>query len=68
MRINQFKLNPIEKNGQYVLTTAQLAQAYGVDIKVISKNFTRNKKRFKEGVHYYHLTEDEFGKFFRKRD
>lgn len=41
--MNQLKV--IEKNDQRVLTSAQLAVAYGTDTKSISKNFTRNKKK-----------------------
>ena len=53
----------IEQSGQRVLTTAQLAEAYGTDSKVISKNFTRNKKHYQEGKHFYCLTGEELEKF-----
>ncbi|MDE6101849.1 MAG: ORF6N domain-containing protein, partial [Ruminococcus sp.] len=46
-----------------VLTTAQLAEAYGTDSKVISHNFNRNKSRYIEGVHFYRLTGDDLEKF-----
>lgn len=46
----------IEQSGQRVLTTAQIAEAYGTDSKVISNNFNRNKDRFIENVHFYCLT------------
>jgi len=39
------QITPIERNNQRVLTTAQIAEAYETDVKVISKNFTRNKAR-----------------------
>ena len=61
--MKEFKLTPVEHNGQRVLTTAQLAEAYGTDVKVISKNFNRNKDRFIEGVHFYRLTGNELEKF-----
>ena len=35
-----------------VLTTQQIAEAYGTDNRVISNNFNRNKERYKEGKHY----------------
>lgn len=35
-----------------VLTTAQLAEAYGTDSKKISYNFSHNKERYIEGKHY----------------
>ena len=34
---------PIEKNNQRVLTSYQLAEAYGTDNKAISYNFNGNK-------------------------
>lgn len=35
-----------------VLTTQQIAEAYGTDTRVISNNFNRNKDRYVEGKHY----------------
>lgn len=35
-----------------VLTTQQLAEAYGTDGKTISYNFNRNKARYTTGKHY----------------
>ena len=32
-----------------VLTTQQIAEAYGTDSKVISNNFNRNRERYVEG-------------------
>ena len=49
-------LQPIENNNQRVLTTAQIAEQYETDSKVISNNFNRNKTRYIEGKHYYCLT------------
>lgn len=56
--MNELKLTPIENNGKRVLTTAQLAESYGTDNKVISYNFNHNKERYTEGKHYYCLTGD----------
>jgi hypothetical protein len=53
----------IEKNDQRVLTTAQLAESYGTDYKSISKNYTRNAKRYQEGKHYFLLKGEERHEF-----
>lgn len=42
-----------------VVTTKQLAQAYGVQTKILTKNFNNNKKRYIEGKHYFILEGDE---------
>lgn len=46
-----------------VLTTQQIAEAYGTDGKIISNNFNRNKDRYKEGKHYICLSGDEKREF-----
>lgn len=56
-------LRVIEKNDQRVLTSAQLAESYGTDAKSISKNFSRNKSRYKEGKHYFVLSGDDLREF-----
>lgn len=58
-------LKPIEWKGQVVITTAQLAEAYGTTTKNISGNFSRNKDRFIEGKHYFTLQGDELKEFMR---
>lgn len=62
--MNDFKITPVEKEGQRVLTTAQLAEAYDTNSKVITKNFNRNKDHYQEGVHYFRLTGEELQRFF----
>ena len=42
-----------------VLTTQQIAEAYGTDGKVISNNFNRNKERYVEGKHFICLEGEE---------
>lgn len=42
----------IEQQGVRVLTTAQLAECYGCESKMISNNFANNKHRYEEGKHY----------------
>ena len=61
--MNDFKITPIEQEGQRVLTTAQLAEAYGTDSKIITKNFSRNSDRYIEGVHFYRLTGNALREF-----
>lgn len=46
----------IERAGERVLTTAQLAESYGTTADEISINFHRNKARFIEGKHFHLLT------------
>ena len=61
--MTDFQLSPIENEGKRVLTTAQLAEAYETDSKVISNNFNRNADRYTEGKHFYRLTGDELKAF-----
>lgn len=56
-------LQIIEQNGIRVLTTLQLAEAYGTDSKQINRNFQRNNERYKEGKHYFALTGEELKNF-----
>lgn len=53
----------VEYNNIRVLTTQQVAEAYGTDRKVISNNFNRNKDRYVEGKHYISLPGEEKKKF-----
>ena len=48
-------LQLIEYHGIRVLTSSQIAQMYGCDIKTISYNYNYNKKRFVEGKHFIKL-------------
>lgn len=57
------QLQPITKNGMRVLTSTQLAEAYGTDEKRISENFSRNKERYTEGKHFILLQGDELKQF-----
>lgn len=50
-----------------VLTTQQIAEAYGTDAKVIQKNFERNKDRYTEGKHYIPLQGEELKEFKTNR-
>lgn len=53
----------LEHNGQRILTTAQLAEAYGTTTTTITTNFSRNKERYQEGKHFYCLIGEELKKF-----
>lgn len=46
-----------------VLTTQQIAEAYGTDSRVISNNYNRNKERYVEGKHYICLEDGEKREF-----
>ncbi len=50
-----------------VLTTQQIAEAYGTDTKIISKNFSRNKERYIEGKHFICLEGEEKREFINRR-
>lgn len=56
-------LEVVEYKDIRVLTTQQIAEAYGSDVKVISNNFNRNKERYIEGKHYICLEGEELRKF-----
>lgn len=45
----------IEQSGQRVLTTAQIAEAYGTTERRISENFNANKSRYVENKHFFRL-------------
>ncbi|WP_334469447.1 ORF6N domain-containing protein [Arsenophonus sp. PmNCSU2021_1] len=57
--IQNTQLPIIEYKSQRAITTDMLAQGYGTDSKVISKNFNRNKNRFNEGKHYFKIEGSE---------
>ena len=46
-----------------VLTTQQIAEAYGTDSKTISYNFNHNKERYIDGKHFICLSGDELRAF-----
>lgn len=57
------KLAVLEKEGKRVLTTLNLAESFGVDPKLINRNFQRNEERYKLGKHFYALTGKELREF-----
>ncbi|MCM3651291.1 ORF6N domain-containing protein [Metabacillus litoralis] len=62
--MNQLQI--INNNGQRVLTTSQLAEAYGTDIQIVVNNFNRNKDRYSEGKHFVLLTGEYLREFRAK--
>lgn len=56
-------LKVTEYRCQRVLTTQQIAEAYGTDGKVISYNFNHNKDRYVDGKHFICLTGNELRTF-----
>lgn len=46
------EIQVVEQNNERVLTTEQLAEAYGCESNNIKKNFNANKDKFEEGKHY----------------
>lgn len=52
-------IQKVEFDGTLVLTTQQIAEAYGTEPRVISNNFGRNKDLYAEGKHYIRLEGDE---------
>lgn len=61
------KLIPIEHNSQRVLTTAQLAESFATDSKIISKNFERNESRYAVSKHFFVLQGDDLREFKASR-
>ncbi len=49
-------LPPIAHHGERVLTTELLAAVYGVEPDRIHGNYSENRDRFQEGIHFYRLT------------
>ena len=56
-------LTAIKYNSIKVLTTKQLAEAYGVKTDIIGYNFRYNKTRYTEGKHYIMLEGQELRTF-----
>lgn len=57
------ELQAIEQNGMRVLTTAQIADSFGVNPKIINRNFQRNQEHFEKDKHYFILTGDDLKHF-----
>lgn len=57
------ELQITEHKGIRVLTTQQIAEAYGTNADVITKNFNRNKDRYIDGKHFICLKGEELKDF-----
>ena len=57
------ELTVIEHEGQRVLTTEQLAEAYGCTPRQIKQNFNNNKIRFIEGKHFFKVEGEALHEF-----
>lgn len=53
----------IERNGARVLTTNQLAEAYGSNPEYINRNFSNNRERYKSGKHFILLEGEQLKAF-----
>lgn len=56
-------IQKVEYNGILVLTTQQIAEAYGTNTDTITKNFNRNKDRYASRKHYICLEGEELRNF-----
>jgi hypothetical protein len=56
----------IEQCSRRVLTTTQLADAYGADKQIIINNFNRNKDRYKQDKHFIALEGQEKQEFINQ--
>jgi hypothetical protein len=56
-------LIPVERDGKRVLTTQQLSERYETTEIRIRDNFSANKERYVEGIHYFKLEGEELKGF-----
>ena len=49
-----------------VLTTQQIAEAYGTEAQIITNNFNRNKDRYTEGKHFIALEGEDKRSFLNQ--
>ena len=61
-------LQVLEHDAVQVMTTEQLAEAYGCEGRNISDNFKNNEDRFQEGTHYFRLEGTELKDFKRQSE
>lgn len=57
----------IVHGGRRVLTSAQLAESYNTNAKIINRNFGRNQEQFVEGEHYFQLSGETLKAFKAER-
>lgn len=63
VKVGSHEVREIVWKGQRVITTTQLSDVYETDVSNVQMNYANNKKRFKEGTHYFYLEGDELRKF-----
>ncbi len=56
-------LVPIEREGQRVLLTSQLAEGYETTPDIINRNFNRNRERYQAGKHFFLLEGESLREF-----
>lgn len=56
-------LDVVEHHGMRVLTTAQLAEAFHTNAKVVARNFQRNQEHYVPGQHYHSLSGEDLKQF-----
>lgn len=61
-------LQVIEVKEKRVLTTKQIAKAYGTEPERVKRNFENNKEKYKPGKHYIVLEGDELREFKRRSE
>ena len=61
------QLQVVEHSNMRVLTTRQLAEAFGTSEKIVARNFQRNQERYVSGVHYISLSGEELKRFKAER-
>lgn len=61
------QLQIFEHAKKRVLTTPQIAEAFGTNPKIINRNFQRNKDNYKQGIHYFALSGEVLKEFKRSR-
>lgn len=66
VRINNKQVLVVKWNGEYVITTKQLAEIYETSINNINDNFKSNESRFKLGLHFFLLEGVELQEFKKK--
>lgn len=57
----------VQHQDRRVLTTAQLADAFHTNSKVITRNFQRNQERYTPGEHYFSLSGEDLKQFKASR-
>lgn len=61
------ELSVVEHQEMRVLTTAQLADAFNTNAKIVTRNFQRNQERYTPGEHYFSLSGEDLKQFKASR-